>query len=56
MLDQFERFDMKAHPKRPKLRLLSYLIAIFPVKSHKAKIKKNKHGRNQTSIPFIRQP
>ena len=40
MLDQFKRFDMKAHPKRPKLRLLSYLIALSPVKKHKAKIKK----------------
>ena len=40
MLDQFERFDMKAKPKRPKLILLSYLIAISPVKKHKAIIKK----------------
>ncbi|MCR4911518.1 MAG: hypothetical protein K5925_03240 [Bacilli bacterium] len=40
MLDQFERFDMKASPKRPKLRLLSYLLAIGPVKKHKGIIKK----------------
>ena len=40
MLDQFPKFDMKMKPKRPKLRLLSYLIALPPVLSHKAKLRK----------------
>lgn len=45
MLDQFERFDMKIKPKRPKLRLITYFAALPPVLSHKAKIiKRNMEG------------
>ena len=40
MLDQFPKFDMKIKPKRPKLRLLTYVAALPPVLSHKAKLKK----------------
>ena len=40
MFDQFPKFDMEMKPKRPKLRLLSYLIAAPTVYSHKPKIRK----------------
>ena len=40
MLDQFPKFDMKMKPKRPKLKLITYIAALPPVKSHKAKIRK----------------
>ena len=42
MFDQFPKFDMDMKPKRPKLRLLSYFIALPEVKSHKPVIKKTR--------------
>ena len=40
MFEQFPKFDMDMKPKRPKLRLLSYFIALPEVLSHKPKIRK----------------
>ena len=40
VFDQFEKFDMKATPKNPKLVGLTTLIAALEVWKHKAKIKK----------------
>ena len=40
MFDKFKKFDMEMKPKSPKLILLSYLIALGPVKKHKAILKK----------------
>ena len=40
MFDQFEKFDMKADPKNPHLTLLTYLVALPTVLSHKPVIRK----------------
>ena len=44
MFDKYERFDMKMKPKLPKLRVLSALLALPPVLSHKGKIRKVNMG------------
>ena len=40
MFDQFEKFDMKATPKNPRLVGLTTLVAALEVWKHKPKIKK----------------
>ena len=40
MFEQFPKFDMDMKPKTPKLRFLSFLIALPEVRSHKPKISK----------------
>ena len=51
MFDEFEHFDMEALPKRPKLKLLAFLIAIFPVLAHKGTI--SKIGMKGIKPPYL---
>ena len=41
MFDNYERFDMKKKPGKPKLRLLSYFIAYIDKIKHHIKIDKS---------------
>ena len=40
LFEEFEHYDMEMLPKRPKLRLLAYLIALFSWLPHKGSIQK----------------
>ncbi len=51
MFDKYERFDMKKPPERPKLRLLSYLIALLEKPKHKIKI--DKRGFKDIKPPYL---
>ena len=51
MFDKYERFDMKKPPERPKLRLLSYLIAVMEKPKHKIKI--DKSGFKGIKPPYL---
>ena len=51
MFDKYERFDMKKPPEYPKLRLLSYGIALIDKFTHKIKI--NKKGFKGIKPPYL---
>ena len=51
MFDKYERFDMKKPPEYPKLRLLSYGIALIDKLTHKIKI--NKKGFKGIKPPYL---
>ena len=51
MFEQFPKFDMDMKPKTPKLRFLSFLIALPEVRSHKPKI--SKVGMRGIKPPYI---
>ncbi|MBO4856503.1 MAG: hypothetical protein J5511_03940 [Bacilli bacterium] len=51
MFDKYERFDMKKPPEYPKLRLLSYGIALIDKFTHKIKI--NKKGIKGIKPPYL---
>ena len=51
MFDRYERFDMKKPPEYPKLRLLSYGIALIDKFTHKTKI--NKKGFKGIKPPYL---
>ncbi len=44
MFDKYKRFDMKAKPKMPKLKVITALAALPPFLSHKGKIRKINMG------------
>ena len=51
MFDKYQRFDMKKPPEYPKLRLLSYGIALIDKITHKIKI--NKRGFKGIKPPYL---
>ena len=51
MFDKYERFDMKKPPDYPKLRFLSYGIALIDKRTHKIKI--NKKGFKGIKPPYL---
>ena len=51
LFEEFEHFDMDALPKRPKLRLLAYLIALFSWLPHKGSI--SKIGMKGIKPPYL---
>ena len=51
MFDKYQRFDMKKPPEYPKLRLLSYLIAVMEKPKHKIKI--DKRGFKGIKPPYL---
>ena len=51
LFEEFEHFDMEALPKTPKLRLLSYLIALFSWLPHKGTI--SKIGMKGIKPPYL---
>ena len=51
MFDKYQRFDMKKPPEYPKLRLLSYLIAVMERPKHKIKI--DKRGFKGIKPPYL---
>ena len=51
MFDKYQRFDMKKPPEYPKLRLLSYLIAVTEKPKHKIKI--DKRGFKGIKPPYL---
>ena len=51
MFDKYQRFDMKKPPEYPKLRLLSYGIALIDKLTHKIKI--NKRGFKDIKPPYL---